>query len=388
MFGPNDGRAVFDKTATCACFMSERGLAVGCREMIDCRETCDACTLLESSGGWRIQLHTIDESFDRLKPEWDRLLPESDADQFFGLHAWQHLWWQIFGHEFVLRIVTVRDHSGRLVGIAPMMAPRSAPESELVFIGGSEVADYLDIIVDRTRASELRATLLHAIRDQLAWRRLNLRCVREQSPTPAAVQQALSSPDIRVIVEQEDVSPFVELHGSWDRYLAALSKKDRHELRRKLRRAVDDQGATWRLVTEITELDANVDAFIHLHRQSSANKAAFMTDIMERYFRALARMAVQQGWLRLGVLWLGETPVSAAMGFAYKGRLYLYNSGYDPAYHAHSVGIAAVGLLIRESADEGLDVFDFLQGNEVYKYMLGASDDTVLRILCSRGDEQ
>jgi CelD/BcsL family acetyltransferase involved in cellulose biosynthesis len=225
---------------------------------------------------------------------------------------------------------------------------------------------------------------LLAIRDHLSWRSLDLHCIGQQSPTPAAVVRAYDGPGIKVSVEQEDVSPFVELHGSWDGYLMSLGKKDRHELRRKLRRAVDDQGATWRVVRDSADLELSLEGFFHLHRASSPSKAAFMTASMEQYFRELARMALSHGWLRMGVLWVGETPVSSAIGFGYKGRLYLYNSGYDPAYHAHSVGIAAVGLLIRDSADEGLQTFDFLQGNEAYKYTLGATDTQVLRIVSSR----
>jgi CelD/BcsL family acetyltransferase involved in cellulose biosynthesis len=110
-----------------------------------------------------------------------------------------------------------------------------------------------------------------------------------------------------------------------------------------------------------------------------------MTEQMEMYFRDLCANMLADGTLRMGVLWVGETPVSAALGFAYKGRLYLYNSGYNPAYAANSVGIAAVGLLLKDSATEGLEVFDFLQGDEPYKYMLGARDRLVYHVLCCRG---
>jgi CelD/BcsL family acetyltransferase involved in cellulose biosynthesis len=77
--------------------------------------------------------------------------------------------------------------------------------------------------------------------------------------------------------------------------------------------------------------------------------------------------------------------VSSALGFAYNTRLYLYNSGYNPAYAANSVGIAAVGLLLRDCATEGLEIFDFLQGDEPYKYTLGARDRVVYRVLSSKG---
>jgi CelD/BcsL family acetyltransferase involved in cellulose biosynthesis len=351
--------------------------------MIDCQLTCDPCLLLECDGPWRVQLHTGDEALDRLQPEWDRLLAASDADWFFPHSAWQRIWWRHFGGEHLLRLITVRDDSGHLLGIAPLMAARQEP-CTLQFIGGTEVADYLDLIVDRQRSGELRTVLFEALRSHLPWDILDLHCLPSRSETPSIAEQALAEHGIGTERLLEDVCPSVHLRGSWDGYLAGLSKKDRHELRRKLRRAVDDLGAEWRTVATPADLEPALDAFFALHRSSGPAKAAFMTAAMAGYFRDLAAETLARGWLRLGVLWAGQIPVSAAMGFAYGDRLYLYNSGYDPAYSSHSAGIAAVGLLLRDVANEGLAVFDFLQGNESYKYTLGAEDDLIFQVVARR----
>ncbi|HWE63816.1 MAG TPA: GNAT family N-acetyltransferase, partial [Chloroflexota bacterium] len=324
-------------------------------------------------------------ALERLRPEWDRLLGESDADIFFLRNEWQQLWWRHFGHDFSPRVVTARDGSGHLVGVAPLMAPRHDSESTLSFIGGTEIADYLDLIVERSQAREVRGVLLRAVCEHLPWRTLDLHCLPEGSGTVAAVQE-LASPAVHVTQEVEDVSPTVALGGSWDAYLASLRKKDRHELRRKLRRAIDDLGAHWQTLQAPAELPAALDAFVDLHRRSSTVKAAFMTEAMAAYFRELAAMTLASGQLRMGILWAGDQALSTAMGFAYGDRLYLYNSGFDPAYAAHSVGIAAVGLLLRAAADEGLALFDFLQGNEAYKYTLGAQDHPVYRLIAGRGE--
>jgi len=352
--------------------------------MIDCQVTCDSCRLLTHNDRWRVQLHTIDQSLARLQPEWDRLAPQSDTNSFFTQNSWQQLWWQHFGHAYSLRVVTVRDPSGKLVGIAPLMVALNDTEGTLSFIGGTEVADYLDLIVDRTYTAEVRRALLETIRDHLPWRRLDLHCLPGDSGTVASVQEAYRASGMHIAQEQEDVCPVVPLPGSWEAYLSSLNKKDRHELRRKMRRALDDLPATWHTVQNEAGLESQMTAFIELHRRSSPAKAAFMTDAMAAYFRDLASLCFAQGQLRLGVLWAGELSVSTAMGFAYGEKLYLYNSGYDPAYAANSVGIAAVGLLLRDAADAGLTVFDFLQGNEPYKYMLGAQDHPVYRLVVTR----
>lgn len=353
--------------------------------MIAYQARYDTRTWLDASGRWRIQLYTSGGELTTLQPEWDRLLAASDADRFFSLHAWQQLWWQHFGHAYTLRLLAIWDRSGRLVALAPLMASRFDLTATISLIGGSEIADFLDLIVDRRDADELRTVLLTTIREHLEWRCLDLHGLPEQSRTRGALAEQYPKHGISVAVEQGDVSPSVRLAGSWGGYLAALPKKDRHELRRKLRRAVDDQGAEWRTVRSAADLGSNLDTFILLHRLSSSEKAAFMTAQMAMYFRDLSALALAHGWLRLRVLWAGDAPVAAALGFAYKDRLYLYNSGYAPAYAAQCVGIAAVGLMLRDSAQEGLAVFDFLQGNEPYKYTLGAEDHAVYRVVGRRG---
>ena len=352
--------------------------------MIECAEACDDCTWQDAEGR-EVQLYVGSESLACLSREWDRLLPASTSDQFFSQSSWQQLWWKHFGRDYALRILTIRAELGRLVAVAPLMISRGGRPRTLSFVGGTEVADYLDFIVDRSDAQSLTQALLESVRDRIAWDRLDLHCLPEESATRHIVQELYGDTCIDVEVECEDVTPFVELHGSWETYQAALSKKDRHELRRKLRRAVDDQGATWQHVRTAEDLQRSMDAFIALHRLSSPSKAAFMTSQMESYFRELGAMAFTAGTLRMGVLWVGDAPVSSAIGFAYKTRLYLYNSGYNPAYAANSVGIAAVGLLLRDCATEGIEIFDFLQGDEPYKYTLGARDRLVYRVLSSKG---
>ena len=67
-------------------------------------------------------------------------------------------------------------------------------------------------------------------------------------------------------VEREDVCPVVTLPegADMDGYLATLGKKERHEIRRKVRRA---EAAGEVLLTESADPLADLDAFIDLHQK-------------------------------------------------------------------------------------------------------------------------
>jgi CelD/BcsL family acetyltransferase involved in cellulose biosynthesis len=153
-----------------------------------------------------------------------------------------------------------------------------------------------------------------------------------------------------------------------------LSKKQRHEIRRKLRRALDGVEWEWRTVNTVNELERDLPIFFQLHEASAREKARFMTEDIRAFFGAMAETFLQRGWLRLSVLTRDGHDVAANMSFLYRSRLLLYNSGYDPAASAYSPGIAAVALTMQDAIAERAVAFDFLSGNESYKYKFGASN--------------
>jgi len=130
----------------------------------------------------------------------------------------------------------------------------------------------------------------------------------------------------------------------------------------------------YRIVEESEDVPNAMDVFLRLFRQSSGNKATFMTDQRESFFRAVARAMAQTSFLRLCILELNASPVAAVMCFDYNNRVYLYNSSYDPQYAPLSVGLISKILSIKESIERGRRTFDFLKGGEDYKYRLGGKE--------------
>jgi CelD/BcsL family acetyltransferase involved in cellulose biosynthesis len=169
----------------------------------------------------------------------------------------------------------------------------------------------------------------------------------------------------------------------WESYLDSLDKKERHEIRRKLRRLEREAPeAQVRLVTGGPELDAALATFIALHRLSSRAKDAFMTDEMQDFFRAIAAILAERGWLQLSFLEIAGQPVASYFCFDYGNQTLVYNSGYDPqASPQLSPGWVLLARLIEHAIAQGRTRFDFLQGNEDYKHRFGGVDEPVYRTL-------
>jgi len=99
------------------------------------------------------------------------------------------------------------------------------------------------------------------------------------------------------------------------------------------------------------------------------------------FFKELIDAFDRNGWLRLRALYSDGKPVSIILAFALKGRVFLYNMGFDPAYRHISPGIMAVALDIHSAISEGYEYYDFLRGDEDYKYRFGARERHTVRLM-------
>src|SRR5215212_9485023 len=93
--------------------------------------------------------------FASLEKEWDELYRNSPKATPFQSWAWLYTWWEHFGEgSYGLRLVTVREGSGLLVGLLPLMLEQRLGFGRLQFIG-SGVTDYLDILAKEGREEEV-----------------------------------------------------------------------------------------------------------------------------------------------------------------------------------------------------------------------------------------
>ena len=317
---------------------------------------------------------TIEEA----EPAWDQVLDLSDAATLFLTPWWQKMWWKHFGGGSELAVHVVSD-GPRPIGVAPLVFS----DGVLDLLGATDLFDYRDFIVERGfEEAFCNALLEHLSRRE--WHTLRLESVRESSPTLQALSSAAESAGMSVEIEPEDVAPVAVLPPTWDEYVAGLSKKDRHELRRKIRR-LDGAGEVTRQVCgSPAQIPGMMDDFLRLHRASSPDKAEFMTAEREAFFLDAVGEAARRGGLRLETVALDGRPVASCLGFDYAGAFLLYNSGYDPVHYKLSVGIVSKALAIRGAIESGDRVFDFLRGSEDYKYRLGGQDRQVYRVLVRR----
>ena len=307
---------------------------------------------------------------------WNGLLARSAVSSVFLTWEWQTAWARAFAPGRAVQLLTLRADDGSIAALLPLYEERDGCWR---ITGGADVSDYLDLIAPAGTEEEAWHTLLqHRAAHGDEW---DLCAVRAASPTAALLPVLAPSAGLRTVVEVQDRCPILKLPATWDAYLATLSGKDRHELRRKMRKLPRElPGVTVRSHADARGWDDALGAFLALHRRSKVGKARFMDERMERFFRDATSALVGRGWARLWFLESDGVPVATFLCIEHGDTVGLYNSGFDPVHARLAPGIVLLAHVIKDAIDRGVPVFDFLRGEESYKRDFGPSPEHLLNI--------
>ena len=315
---------------------------------------------LSSNKSYTVESVTWDGIFDRWQAADSRL----PWNCLFMLPVWLKTWWDTFGGSAVELLSVHRGE--RTIGIAPLRRENDT----VMLLGNEDVCDCLDFIVARETSAEFYRVLIEYLRKS-GVRRMELTPVRPDSSVMTELLPLATRTDCQVTCRDSDVSFEMALPSSWEDYLKMLTGKERHEIRRKLRRLYEAGEITYRAVENVSAVKTEMETFLALFRANRTDKSGFMDTRMASFFTALAERLAEARIFKLFFLDLDGKPVAAAMCFDYRSARYLYNNGYDKDFSSLSVGLLCKVLSIKESIQSGQTTYDFLKGTELYKKRLG-----------------
>lgn len=320
-----------------------------------------------------------DEAFNTLSDEWDALARRSMTDTPFQTRAYQQAWWQHL-HPVNATLHTLAAHrdDGQLAAIGCFYLL----EGSLYFNGCVEETDYLDLIALAEEAEAgWTAVLRHLLHpDFPAWETAQFCNIPAASPTRAVLAKLAAAEGLAFHEEVIEVCPIIPLPATFDAYLEMLDSKQRREISRKLRRAEGSE-AQLVLIGPKDDLAQAVDEFLTLLQLSTFEKRDWLNDGRRALFHQTAQSALATGTLQLLFIEIEGRKAAALFNFDYKGRVWVYNSGLDPAaFGALSPGVVLTAKAVALAIENGRSEFDFLRGSESYKYQFGAQDSEIYRI--------
>lgn len=326
-----------------------------------------------------------------LEEAWNGLLALSITHVPFLRFEYLQNWWQTRGGgewpgDSRLVIITAHEDD-RLLGIAPLFHSQHDGKSALLFLGSIEISDYLDFIVrpaDLTTFIEGLLVFLTTDPDIPQWDILDFYNLLDSSPSLDQLQQSVTAMGWSFTNTVTNHAPVINLPGDWEVYLASLDKKQRHEVRRKIRRLEEAEVTSrWYIVKDAETLEEEIDHFLGLMAQDP-EKEAFLTKEMVTTMSGAIRCAFEAGCLQLAFLEIGGQKAAAYLNFDYLNQLWIYNSGLNRNFMSYSPGWVLLAYLLRWANDNNRSSFDFMRGDEDYKYRFGAKDRFVHRVTISR----
>jgi CelD/BcsL family acetyltransferase involved in cellulose biosynthesis len=307
---------------------------------------------------------------------WENVLRNSKINTLFITPSWQQKWWDNFSTDSEVTVEVIYKGESP-IGVLPIMKS----DGIFSFIGSSSVFDYMDFPVVLGEENEYFQQIYKKIIAS-EWESIRLESIPEDSPTLAILPSIFERNGYSVSTNESDKTPLMELPEDWETYLLNLRKKDRHELKRKIRR-LENNNSYSQYVASLEEgfLESEMADFFKLMSMSMTDKDDFLTQQNKTFFIDIAREFYKQNRLKLYFLEVDGEKAAACICFYYDNTVLLYNSGYNPDYSSLSVGLINKALTIKEAINAGYQTYNFLRGTEQYKYHLGAKDKSVIDLI-------
>jgi CelD/BcsL family acetyltransferase involved in cellulose biosynthesis len=304
---------------------------------------------------------------ERHAGDWRRIAAASPAATVFQMWEWAAAWWVHYGRGRRLWALTFTENE-TVVGIAALMLPPRGTPLRTATLLGTGGSDYLDILAAPDHEEAVAAALAGHLRQSRRWDWLDLQQVR-----PGAVAACLPG----AARWRGETCPYLPLPGDWEAFRRALGKKLRQNIGYYERALAKIYEVSWRTANRET-LAADMDAFFDLHQQRWERRwmpGAFASrSAREFHFDAAGRL-LEAGMLRLHTLSLDGEVRAALYCFQKGGTCYYYLGGFDPALAKLSIGTVLTAYAIRYAIEQDRATeFDFLRGDEGYKYRWGAVD--------------
>jgi hypothetical protein len=331
------------------------------------------------------------EEFAGLEESWNNVLRHSKADTIFLTHQWLYSWWNAFANNARLHVLLCYEIDGdnnikKLIGIFPGYVRRDKwqPLTRCLRLLGSEIvtSDFLDVISLSGREQTVFDAILTHVNNESSAHLLELTDIKEDSPFIDMLETAEEVNGWRTRQWSADkLCPVIDLPSEWDKFLTGLTRSVRKNFQYYSRR-LQAQGAEVEIVQNPNEIAEAMVDFRRLHnsrRSQKKQEGIFATREQNRFYDEVLQRLATAGWLELVFLKIEGMRIAVVCQFDYGDAAYYYQTGYDIAWERHSVGFVLNGLLIERAISMGKTYYEFLRGEEDYKYRLGATRNRCLR---------
>lgn len=339
----------------------------------------------------QVEVFSKPSDLEFLKQSWDRIYERDPEAHFFV--SWTHLsrYMRLFdGAWFILAARPTAD--SEYVALFPLrlrtkMHAKAGRFYNEINMAGNYASDYTGLICDPKFAE--RAIIVFAkYLKKMHWARIHLENIRmsearlrlfmaQFSSATFGVQEISRVNAIDNVDNRKCVA--IDLPASWDSYVEEkLGSNTRQKLRRFLRKVEGSQ--EYRIANaDETTIARDVEILLQLWRQKWGDRKGDRLPVILNHSRKVMLNNFESGSLFMPVLWQGEKPIGALAIFVdpVKKAMLFFMAARDESVINLPVGLVLHGYSIRHAIEHGFRTYDFLRGDEPYKYAFGVSESSI-----------
>ena len=307
----------------------------------------------------------IFNKFDaELKNLWGTF--ENQKENPFLNYDINKIWHDILGQNYKLNILS---------DMKSFIAPIVIKDNIAYFCGGKDVFDCHNLIYDNNINNQSIKLILDYLFIDNKVLKIELNSISQKSHLHDCLLNLQDDYDIEFV--KEDVSPGISLPDSFEEYLSNLSKKNRHEIRRKIRKF--ENNFEFKIINANYEnVDKLLLEFLRLMKLNPEKKL-FLNQDRINFMSKIIKYSVLEGKGELNFIEINNDLVSTSFAFKNNKKLFVYNSGFNNDYSEYSVGLINHVYNIKNKINT-YNYIDFLRGDEEYKYRIGCEDRNLLTI--------
>lgn len=311
-----------------------------------------------------------DQARSELAAEWWQLWFADPRTTPFQSPAWMLNWWEHFGAGEGW-ILTVRG-ADKLVGLLPLIVDDNERHGgRILRLMGTGPSDYLDAIPHPEWIGPVMAAIANHLEKMAEdCELIDFEELRADSPLMHLRLTNAWASETR----PQSLCPVLEFpHGISD--VGGIVSSGFVRRLAYYRRKAEAAGGVEVRRASAGDFSERLDDFLRLHRVRWESRGeGGVADDLALFLRKAGAEFLNDGLLRLYTMRIGDQPAATLFALSHRRSVYYFLGGFDPVFASLSPGQLLLARAIQDAIDEGSTTFDFLRGNEAYKYRWGAKD--------------
>lgn len=324
-----------------------------------------------------------------IRKDWTNLCAQTNCAPFLSFE-WIAAWYEKLGSEREIYLLKAFENA-ELIGILPLcLQTKKVCGFEFRRLGflGEEIggADYLDLIAENENKAEIWSKVFKFLRDEKDFDSINLENLSEDSATNSILENLCKvDKSFRFKSINSSACPQINLETGWENVLSQSKRKD--NFKRRLKNLEKVNGFEFRSITDKNEISEAFERFAFLHEKrwekDGGSEATGLPQLLD-FHRVVVENLAEKNLIRFDEIWAAGKCRASIYGLDNGEVFYYYNAGYDLNWANYSVGMVLLGLSIKTAISRGNKVYDFLRGEETYKFDWSNAQENLVTIKLNR----